>query len=179
MNFQFICNSLSVFLHLAGPKSIHNMKKLVITLFLSTILVCSSNLYGQLTLDALIESFDNLNEEFPEYLQENHFEKISHNTILMTEKWALLNQVTGSKSDLTIDIKRKPYKSIWIESLNHPVYANLENEIIKRCEFRGFFGCSEVETWNSYWHSSGIEFRLIEKPESIETGLRIIELIEN
>ena len=178
MNFQFICNSLSVFLHLAGPKSIHDMKKLVITIFLSSILVYS-NLYGQLSLDNLLESFDNLNEEFPEYLQENHFEKISHNTKLMAEKWALLDREADSKPGLTIDIKRKPYKSIWIESLNHPVYVKLENEIIKRCEFRGFFGCSEVETWNSYWHSSGIEFRLIEKPESIETGLRIIEVIEN
>lgn len=155
------------------------MKKLVITLFLSSILVCSSNLYGQLTLDVLLEALDNLNEEFPEYLQGNHFEKISHNTKLMTEKWALLSREADSKPDLTIELKRKPYRSIWIESLNHPLYVKLENEIIKRCEFRGFFGCSEVETWNSYWHSSGIEFRLIEKPESIESGLRIIELLEN
>ncbi|MEE4115364.1 MAG: hypothetical protein V2I37_04300 [Marinilabiliaceae bacterium] len=154
------------------------MRKLVLLILLLFSSFCLSTLYGQLSLDILLSSFDKPNGEFPEYLRENSFKEVSQNAEARSGKWALLNSGANSKAELTIEIKTKPYKSIWIESFKHPVYYQLENEIIKRCEFRGFFGCSEVETWNSYWHSSGVEIRLIDLPESMETGLRIIELIE-
>ena len=152
------------------------MKKLLFTLVALFII---SSAFGQLSFDVLLNSLDGIDDNsFAKHLQKENFKQISTNKKALSEKWGLGYDDSTGESDLIVEIKKKPYKSLWIESYRHPVYISLENEIMKRCEFGGFFGCSEVETWNSYKHSSGIEFRLIELPDSRETGLLIIEVLE-
>ena len=150
------------------------MKYIITILFLAGL---HTGLFGQLSFDVLLSSFDGLaTGEFREYLAENEFTPVdSQSGMAGSETWR--SEGPGNNSEITLVIKTFPWNHLWNEPLRHPGYEEIRNDIIKACEHGGFFGCSEVETWDSYTHPSGLEFRLIEVPESRETGKYFLEVL--
>ncbi len=152
------------------------MSKILLTLVLLT---ASTGMYSQITFDLLINTFDGFSENsYKQNFEKNSFKLISQDARKGNATWALDYNTDNKKSKVSIEVKAIPVKSMWIVSSGHQEYFTLENEIRKYCEFGGSLGCSEVETWESYKHISGIEFRLIRSPDSEETGEYIIEVLK-
>ena len=152
------------------------MKKLL----LSTVLILITLLaYPQLSYESLLGAFDGFeNGEFKNHLIDNNYELKSSSLNGSSETWVLASDNDNNDSQISIKTNTFPWNSIWIVFDRHPDYGKIRNEIEKKCEHSGFFGCSEVETWDSYKHNSGIEFRLIELPDSRETGRYVIEILD-
>jgi len=153
------------------------MKKALSLAFLSLVSLLA---YPQLSYESLLNSFEGFeNGKFENYLTEKGFEKklSPKNMPASAELWQL-GEKGRESGDILIEKKTFPWNSLWVEFIRHSSYHEIRSDIIKNCDHAGFFGCSEVETWDSYKHDSGIEFRLIELNDTRETGRYIVEVIQ-
>jgi hypothetical protein len=153
------------------------MKKLLLPCLF--VLFTSLPVFSQISFNSILNSFDGFeNGNFKQHLEDNSFTLERTNSRATIETWIAKPNPDNADEGITIEKKTFPWNSLWIVFDRHPLYYEIQYEVIKNCDHTGFFGCSEVETWDAYKHISGIEFRLIELPDSQETGVYVIEVIE-
>lgn len=153
------------------------MKKLLLPCFF--VLFTSLPVFSQISFNSILNSFDGFeNGDFKQDLENNNFTLERTDPRGAIEKWISNPNPDGTDKGITIEKKTFPRNSLWIVFDRHPLFYEIQYEVIKNCEHTGFFGCSEIETWDAYKHISGIEFRLIVLPDSEETGVYVIEVIE-
>ena len=146
---------------------------------LTLLIILTTNLIGQVSFGDLLNAIDGLdNGYFSKILKSNNFNMSVPDNKNGGAKWEYSISDNKKQADIIIETKTSPVKSIWLEFYNFSIYESIEEGIRKSCTFEGAFGCAEVETWDSYKHSSGLEFKLIQFPDSMEKGQLIIEITE-